>query len=260
MNFTMSRCILCLIIFAVFVSGQTVEVKDRNGVPVVTVSAVQMFRYSDYFKEDIPDFHGTVKNISGEKLLRVSITGTVHKKDGSVVKFNLDSACGASVAPCDFQKDFVHEATYLFPQPWPFKPGDFDSIEFILEKAQRLNTKDGFHFSGFVAKDEGCFNDYLATTSLTGLALRKKLVELVEYGCGFIVEKSQAANILENTTKTFRVGTKKLSGVKIYLSDEGILLGLEPSPHFSDSGWVLLSALEPGPVLIAEEIGLKKEK
>ena len=250
----MMRYILLLAALTTSAFGQTFEVKDRSGVPVVTVDSVKVFRHSDYFKEDIPAFQGIVKNVSGEKLLGVSVAGIVHKKDGTVIKFRLDSVC-ETVAPCDFPKGFTHEVTYPFPQPWPFKPADFDSLEFTLEKAQRLTTEDGFHFSGFISKDEGCFNDYLATKSLTGVILRKRLVELVEYGCGFALETPQAVGVLDKTKKTFGTGAKKVAAVQVYILDEGVFLGHERSPHFLDTGWVPVSALIPGPVLTTEEIG-----
>jgi hypothetical protein len=246
----MARSILSLLLFAAFTFGQTFEVKDRNGAPAITVSGVKMFRYSDYFGKEIPDFKAALKNVSGGRLLRVSITGIVHKKDGSLVKFNLGG---------DFQEDSIHDATYMFGQPTKFWPEDLDSVEFTLEKAERLTTKDGFHFKGFVAKDEGCLNDYLATKSLAGVALRKRLAELLEYECGFVVENAQEAHVLEETKKSFTLGKNKFSAVQIILWDEGIRLGLDPSPHFSDSGWVLLSTLVPGKVLITEQIGMTEE-
>lgn len=198
---------------------------------------------------------------SGERLLAVSITGIVHKKDGSSVTFKLDSVCGDAIAPCEFQKNFTHEATYPFPQPWPFKPADFESLEFSLDKAQRLTTEDGFHVSGFIAKDEGCFSDYLATKALTGVALRKKLVELVEYGCGFVIEQPQQAEPLPKTKKSFGVGAKKVAAVMVVLHDEKLALGYglsQLSPHFLETGWVIASALVPGPVLTTREIGVTR--
>lgn len=264
---TSMRTALMMFMLITSVFGQSFEVKDRNGVPVVKIDNVKMFRYSDYFKEDTPAFQGTVTNITDEKLFGVSIVGNVHKKDGTGVKFKLDSVCERYVeglsrpitlSPCDFPKGFTHKATQPFMRPWPFTPGDFDSVDFTLESAQRLTTEDGFHVSGFVAKDEGCFNDYLATKSLTGVILRKKLVELIEYGCGFVLENPQAADIFDKTKKLFGVGTKKVAAVQVMLLDEGIFLGHERSAHFGDTGWVLVSSLAPGPVLKREEIGVVK--
>src|SRR5450759_3766978 len=101
----MTHWLLSFFLFTTLILGQTFQVKDRNGTPVVTVSRVQMFRYSDYFKDYIPDFQGTVKNVSGERLLQVSIGGIVHKKDGSVVNFTLENGCGTRA--CDFETEFT---------------------------------------------------------------------------------------------------------------------------------------------------------
>jgi hypothetical protein len=125
------------------------EVTDRSGAPAITLSTWKMFRYSDYFKQDIPAFEGTLKNVSGGRLLRMFITGVVHKKDGSVIRFDLCTAC-------DFETDSVHEVSNAFGQPTKFYQADFDSVAFTLEKAERLKVEDGFHFSGFVANDEWC--------------------------------------------------------------------------------------------------------
>jgi hypothetical protein len=254
----MTHCILNLVFFATLTFGQTFEVKDRNGVPVATVDNVTMFQHSDYFKEDIPHFQGTVKNTSGERLLGVSIAGIVHKKDGTVVKFGLGSICGGA-ALCDLPKGFTHEAMYLFSQPWPLKPADFDSLEFTLERAKRLITEDGFHFSGIISKDQGCFSDYLATKTLTGVLLRKKLLELVEYGCGFVVEAPQEALVLEYSKAAFGVGTKRVAAVEVdLLGLVDVLMGNKPPSFPFSTGWVPRSTLVPSPVLRAAEIGVSK--
>jgi hypothetical protein len=226
------------------------EVKDRSGAPTITLSALKMFRYSDYFKQDIPAFEGTLKNVSGGRLLRVFINGVVHKKDGSVIHFDLCTAC-------DFEKDSAHEVSYAFGQPTKFYPADFDSVAFTLEKAERLRVEDGFHFSGFVANDEGCFNDYLATKSLMGVMLRKKLDELLKYDCGFIVEKAQEVRLLQK--KTFSLGSRKVAAEQIIIWDRLAVLGTT-GPDFGRTGWVLLNSLEPGDVLTTEQIGVAEQR
>ncbi|MEP6960953.1 MAG: hypothetical protein ABI995_02685, partial [Acidobacteriota bacterium] len=42
----------------------------------------------------------------------------------------------------------------------------------------------------FVAADIKCHQDYLAAVALGGLEQRKRLVDLVTYGCGFIADES----------------------------------------------------------------------
>ena len=137
------RRVLGLLSFASSIFGQTFEVNDRNGVPAITVSDVRMFRYSDYFKKEIPDFRGTVKNVSGRILLRVSITGIVDMKDGSVVEFTVGNACDNGTAPCDLRADFIHDAQTMFGQPSKFYREDFESVEFTLD-AKQLKTEPGF--------------------------------------------------------------------------------------------------------------------
>jgi hypothetical protein len=108
---------------------------NRNSVPVVTIQRVQMFQYSDYFKEEIPAFLGVIKNVSGKKLLNVSVVGIVHKKDSTVVKFNvLGVSENRFYELTNLPKNSVRGVGWLFTQPWPFKPAEFDSVEFILEE------------------------------------------------------------------------------------------------------------------------------
>jgi hypothetical protein len=60
---------------------QKAVVSDRNGVPVLTISDIKMFRRST------PAFQGVVKNVSGAGLTLDNLSGTVHKTDGSTVQF-----------------------------------------------------------------------------------------------------------------------------------------------------------------------------
>ncbi len=248
----MKRYFAYLLLFVSVGYGQTYEVKDRSGIVLLKISNIKMFRYSNYFKEDIPVFQATVANVAGEKLLGVSVAGTVRKKDGSIVKFSLDSIC--KDRSCDLEKDSVHNATFPFLQPWPFSQADIQSVEFSLAAAKHLRTIEGFHVSGFIAKDEGCLSDYIDTKSLAGLALRKKLVELVEFGCGFIVDKPISAILLPSTKKTVGTGTKKSTVIQVFLRDEGVFVGLDPSPHSLKDGWIATSALVPGKVLTTEDL------
>jgi hypothetical protein len=45
---------LLLLTLVTLTFGQTLEVKDRNGIPLVTISDVKMFRYSSKLGQNIP--------------------------------------------------------------------------------------------------------------------------------------------------------------------------------------------------------------
>lgn len=117
----MTRHILFTFGLTTIALAQSFEVRDRNGIPVVSISNVKMFR------EDVPVFQATVTNILGTNVAMDPIKGTVHKKDGSTVEFSF-SVC--DVRWCDFEKDSVNEVSYSFPHPSPFTQADFDSVEF----------------------------------------------------------------------------------------------------------------------------------
>ncbi len=99
--------------------AQKVDVKDRNGVSVLTISNIKMFRGS------APFFEAIVKTVSRADLY--TINGTVHKKDGSVVQFAFDLC---DWRPCVFHTD--QKVTYKFSKPWPFSARDFVFVEFSL--------------------------------------------------------------------------------------------------------------------------------
>jgi uncharacterized membrane protein len=110
--------------------GQSYELKDRHGIKVLTISDVRMFRYSEYFKQDIPEFKAQVTNVSGAALDFESgyIRAAVHKADGSIVEFQLGSPDRFDVLP----KPTPHEVAHCFFEPWPFVPADFVSVDFSL--------------------------------------------------------------------------------------------------------------------------------
>jgi hypothetical protein len=118
--------------FTSIVLGQTFDVKDRNGVPMVTISDVKMFRHES--KQDIPSIRATVTNVSGETLKTVQLAGIVRKKDGSTVSFWLDTPV-ISCSYCIFRKDSVTTVKQEFPEPWPFTEQDFESVSFVFSDA-----------------------------------------------------------------------------------------------------------------------------
>src|SRR5437870_1041492 len=74
-----TRCSLILAVSLAATLGQTFQVKDRNGIAVVTISDIKLFRYSTILNQTVPHFQGTLTNNTNERL-HVSIIGTVHKK------------------------------------------------------------------------------------------------------------------------------------------------------------------------------------
>ena len=125
------RHIAILLALATLTFGQTFEVKDRNGIPVVMVSEIKMFRYSSYFNKDIADFQCAVKNISGKDLKAVALRAIVHKKDGSKVEFSFNvNVCDV----CDFRKDSILKATHEFLEG-PYTPEEFDLVEFAVPES-----------------------------------------------------------------------------------------------------------------------------
>lgn len=75
--------------------GETIELRDRHGIPLVELSEVKMFRYSEYFKADVPEFQANVRNLTGTDI-NVPVDATIHYKNGTVKTFEAFTTVGLS--------------------------------------------------------------------------------------------------------------------------------------------------------------------
>jgi hypothetical protein len=132
----MPRCIICALVFAAVMVGQTFELKDGNCTSLLSVSEVKMLRYSQYFGEDIPEFQASVKNISGGDLDVGAITATVHRKDGSKAEFSF-TVCPKATCRMDRDATMAVSRTDFSPVLL-FKRDDYDfgGVEFALSDSQ----------------------------------------------------------------------------------------------------------------------------
>lgn len=112
-------------IFAVIAYGQSFNLKDRNGIPVVAISDTKMFRHSTYFKSDIPDFQATAKNLTNSAFT-LTINAIVHRKDGTVQTFNFIA---------DFLAGRTVKVEKTFSEPFPYTAENFEKIEFSLSES-----------------------------------------------------------------------------------------------------------------------------
>ena len=259
----MKVAVLTLMLALTAFAQDRFEVKDRTGKLVASIEKLpdfDMFRDSSYFNGVV--FRTMLKNELNEPLSGAKIVGGIQKKDGQIITFvpqPITDDLKLKPFPRVFAGDFNQQIAYVFPSGT--NPSDFRKIEFFLTDGRLFTTKPGFHVSGFIAKDEGCFKDYLETQKLAGLALRKRLAELLEYGCGFVVERPEAVAVA--LRKTFVLSPQsKVAGANVMLTEEeAIALDLDiPSRPFR-TGWVPASALEAGGVLtLGDEIGIRKDK
>ena len=111
---------------------QKVDLKDRGGIRLVTITGIRTFRHSDYFKHDIPEFRATVRNDSGETMNPASIEVTVHKKDGSKAVFSLEAA---ACRDCKFLNGTTTETAREFLEPFPYTSDDFASVEISFSQS-----------------------------------------------------------------------------------------------------------------------------
>lgn len=244
---------LFLLLPVVMPAQEHFEVRDRRGVTVLILDNITLFRYSDYFKMQIPEFVALMTNLTKEDLLDPVLLGIIHKQDGSQVKFPAYPAQ-------DIPKDLTQaKVGYSFLKPWPFSASnEVVSIEFRLETARRRILVDGFHFSGFSATDEGCLKDYLAARTLQGVALRKRLAELVSYNCGVVIDPPMAATHKDVEKKTLQVAGKRVQVAHALFWDEAAFV--RGTDHRTpEVGWVVLDEMKPERVLTTEDIGVGTE-
>lgn len=110
-------------LFAPLTFAQTIQLKDRNGIPVATVSEYRMFRYYPFLRKNLADFECTVKNTSGADLESLNLRAIVHKKDGSKVELSFYVG--------NILKDSTKQFHENIPTE-PYTPDDLDSVEFAL--------------------------------------------------------------------------------------------------------------------------------
>jgi hypothetical protein len=126
------RYVMLLSTTAGIAFGQTYQIKDRHGIPIVEIGNVEMFRYSEIFHDYVPDFKATARNVYGKDWNNspsydFPLLVTVHKKDGSKADFqiSIDICVG-----CDFGKDAVTAISHSFYGTAPYEQDNFESVEF----------------------------------------------------------------------------------------------------------------------------------
>jgi hypothetical protein len=138
----MCRRFVVFMIAVTAASAQTYVVKDRNGVPTVAISDVEMFRYADSSGKRLPEFQATVKNIVGRAwsvtFRDVPLSVTVHRKDGSSKTFLASTDLGFLGG---FLKDATARASHTFVEPFPYTEDDFASVAFAFPTSWRSSRR-----------------------------------------------------------------------------------------------------------------------
>ena len=70
-----------------------------------------------------------------------------------------------------------------FIPPFEYKLADISKIQIVAMSGTTLEFESRESFAGFMAKDPGCMKDLLKAKRQEGLAERKALAELLQYGC-----------------------------------------------------------------------------
>lgn len=224
--------------------------EGQHGV-ILKQSTVSISTYSSS-ERDVLVFDTVVVNSSDFTLLNARFYAVVSTRNGT--SFPVEIRCGQD-CPRWFGVGASFKASRKFLSPWPFKPEEVTQSTIQATDGLKVIEKSGERFSGFIAKDIPCFKDYAQTKLLAGLMLRKKVSELLEYGCISAVETP-----LEVTVKLGAdiviIGTSKVKIVHILLSDDRYRVGLtetQSSSHLAD-GWVSADSLTRDTIFGTEPI------
>jgi hypothetical protein len=120
--------------------GATYEVRDRHGLPIVNVSKVKVFQWSESLKKYSPSFQCDIANVSGVSLgLDFRLTATVHEIGGEKMRILIKvNRCEQF---CDFDAGAAIEHRSANLGDWfpgqkdfekPYSSENFETIEFGL--------------------------------------------------------------------------------------------------------------------------------
>jgi hypothetical protein len=63
--------------------AEEIEIRDRHGIPLVRVADLKAFRYSAYFKKEIPEVGFTAHKLLGDDLTSIRLEIVIHRKDST---------------------------------------------------------------------------------------------------------------------------------------------------------------------------------
>jgi len=226
-----------------FGEGPTVLL-DRHGRKTLQVDGVRLFaKRSDGALAS--DFRAQVRNISDAPLALITLEVSIRTPNGNTYSFEVPNVCYRF--PCE--NGSTHEAWRAFLSPYPYTADGISSVDIAIKSGVRLVRGRGLTATGLFANDPGCLKDYRAARLMTGVALRKKLAEIAEYGCGVFLDKPTHVTLDGKITE---------AGAPVSFVDDGFVLGFGPSTLAFRRGWVVPSLLANSEVLLQEDIGLQQ--
>lgn len=228
----------------------SVEIKDKNGIPILGIDGITIGTFSAYFKEHIPSFAAKVTNVSGLPLNNVEIEVRAILTNGTSFTFtpvDITGPLGDIDAKFNLKDKASVKIQAAFEKPWPFRPDSMSEVE-ISAKWSMAWTEKGMRFDGFLAKDKPCLRDYVQATLEGGLAGRKKIAELLTYGCGEAISSKPQASI--EKAESILVNGKKDEALLLFLSDDlAELKSSSSTVMIPKIGWGVRSALTPADIL-----------
>lgn len=178
----------------------------------------------------LPWFEGIVLNKTGadwkEVFFSIAVTGNDGTPDFFLVPITLGLRNG------DTNTFTVSRSYSKSLMPLRSATGRF------LKGIERTAEK-GRVYSGPIALQSDCITDVASLSDLSGLALRKKATELVQYGC---METVQGAFVMTSAKSIFvpPTGPKKVEFIEAALS-----IG-DPSHRTLKNGWIRADRIVPG--------------
>lgn len=189
----------------------------------------KFFRYSDYFKAEVPAFFLKFKNNTGSEWERIEFEFTVTTPNGPAA---FTVASGEWGFPSHMPIGAFGQIQRGFIQPYPYtveaRP---TTLSVRLKHAIRRAAVIADLYQGLVMKDAECYEDFVAAMNAQGVAKRKKLTELMTYGCATdLPEPHKVSKILSRT---------KSGGV------HAILINHDAAPPGAE-GWIPTALITKG--------------
>jgi hypothetical protein len=105
----------------------------------------------------------------------------------------------------------------------------------------------------FIAKDNACLMDYLKALQLEGLALRKQLADLLNYGCITTIESGYLVEVQDTSVVKFNGRSISVADA-VFRADPALLvLGRVPG-KVEDRGLIPAAQLKTAPVYVLEKV------
>lgn len=107
-------------------AAESYTLKDRNGVPIISIYDVKFSPYTSMFNGEVTDFECNAKNLTSFTLKGIPVVATANRRNAPPVRFNL------LIAEFGEFTSGAYEGCSAMLLDVPYPSGGFESIEFSI--------------------------------------------------------------------------------------------------------------------------------